>query len=190
MSLNSHASATPQIHMPMNNMMSSVNYYQTSQDENFNSMQRDISAYYSSATNPQYVSSSQNMPMDGRIGHVSRTYPATYSQSPYATAHVTNFPAPYAHVDAHNSASYLTYDHSRMQEISASMHMPSSTSVAYDSPHTQLQSFGSTHVSLPKESESLGGQSQIEWDEVAHEKLLAGMNKITTIFFEEARGTR
>jgi hypothetical protein len=146
-------------------------------------MQEDVSSYYSSTTSPQYMSSSQNMPMDGTIGHVSGTYLANYSQLPYAIAHVTNFSAPYAHVDAHNLASYLTYDHSRMQGISASMHMPSSTSVAYDSPHTQLQSFGITHVSLQKELESLGGQSQIEWDEVAHEKLLARINKITVIFF-------
>jgi hypothetical protein len=190
MSPNSHALATPQIHMPMNSMMSSVNHYQTSHDWSFNNMQGDVSAYYSSAISPQFASPSENMPMDGKIDHVSVTYPANYSQSTFATAHVTNFSAPYAHVDAHNSASYLTYDHSRMHEISASMHMPSSTSVAYDSPPTQLQSFGSTHVSLPKESKSLGGQSQREWDEVAHEKLLAGMNKITAIFFKEARGTR
>jgi hypothetical protein len=38
MSLNLHASATPQIHMPMNNMMSSVKHYQKSHVENFNSM--------------------------------------------------------------------------------------------------------------------------------------------------------
>jgi hypothetical protein len=88
---------------------------------------------------------------------VSGTYPANYSQPSYATAHVTNFSAPYADVNSHNSASYLTYDHSRMHEISASMHMPSSTSVAYDLPHAHLGSFGSTHVSLPKQSESHGG---------------------------------
>lgn len=169
MSINSHASATPQIHMPMSNMMSSVNCYQTPHGQNFNIMQGDVSSYYSLATSPYYASSSRNMPMDEIIGHVSPTYPANYSHS-YAAPSVTNFSAPYVEINAHNSASCLTYDHSQMHEFSASMHMPSSTSAAYDLPRARLENFGNTHVSLPKESERLGGQSQIEWDVKLHRR--------------------
>ena len=36
---NSHASATPQIHMPMSNMMSSINQFEMPHVRTFNSMQ-------------------------------------------------------------------------------------------------------------------------------------------------------
>ena len=38
------------------------------------------------------------------------------------------------------------------------MHTPPPSTAAYYTPPTQLQNFGNTHVSLPKESKSIGGQ--------------------------------
>src|ERR1041385_79275 len=51
MYLNPHASATPQIHMPMNNMMSSVNRVETPHVGSSNSIQQSVSSFYSPATN-------------------------------------------------------------------------------------------------------------------------------------------
>ena len=59
---NSHASATPEIHMPMKNMMSSVNQVETPHIGTSDSMQQSVSPFYSSATSLQYVN--QNMPVD------------------------------------------------------------------------------------------------------------------------------
>ena len=42
------------------------------------------------------------------------------------------------------------------------MHMPSPSTTSYYTAPTQLQSFGNTHVSLPKESKSIGGKSYPE----------------------------
>ena len=89
---NSHASATPQIHMPMNNMMGSVNQFETPHVKISNSIQESVSPFYSSAKNLQYTSST--MPMDGRIGHATTSYSACYSQLSYATPHVSNFSTP------------------------------------------------------------------------------------------------
>ena len=46
------------------------------------------------------------------------------------------------------------------------MHMPSPSTTSYYTPPTQLQNFGNTRVSLPKESKSIGGQSYPEWAEI------------------------
>ena len=46
------------------------------------------------------------------------------------------------------------------------MHMPSPSTTSYYTAPTQLQSFGSTHVPLPKESKSIGGQSYPKWAEI------------------------
>ena len=86
---NSHASATPQIHMPMNNMMGLVNQFETPQVRISNTIQESVSHFCSSATNLQYTSST--MPMDGRIGHATTSYSASYSQPSYATPHENNF---------------------------------------------------------------------------------------------------
>ena len=48
---NSHASATSQIHMPMSNMMSSINQFETPQVRISNAMQESVSPFYSSAAN-------------------------------------------------------------------------------------------------------------------------------------------
>jgi hypothetical protein len=58
------ASAAPKIHMPMNNMMSSVNQYETPNVRNFSSMQDSVSSSYSSVNSSQYMVSALNMPMD------------------------------------------------------------------------------------------------------------------------------
>ena len=50
---NSHASATRQIHMPMSNMMSSINQFETPQVRISNAIQESVSPFYSSATNLQ-----------------------------------------------------------------------------------------------------------------------------------------
>jgi len=108
---NSHASATPKIYMPMNNMMSLGNQVETPLVGTSNIMRQSVSPFYSSATNLQYTSST--MPMDGRIGHATTSYSANYSQPSYATPHLSNFSAPYTTVDVHNSASHLS-GHSRI----------------------------------------------------------------------------
>ena len=69
---NSHASATPQIYMPMNNMMSSVNQVETPHVETFNGMQHSVLSFYSSATNLQHVN--PNMPVDRGIVHATTSY--------------------------------------------------------------------------------------------------------------------
>ena len=97
---NSHASAAPQIHMLMNNMMSSVNQVETPHIGTSDSMQQSVSPFYSSTTSLQYVN--QNMPMDRGIGNATTCYPANYPQSSYATPHTTNFLAPYATIGIHN----------------------------------------------------------------------------------------
>ena len=235
---NSHASATPQIHMPMSNMMSSINQFETPQVRISSAIQESVSPFYSSATNLQYVNPTS--PMDGRIGHATTSYSASYSQPSYATPDVSNSSAPYTTVDTHNSASHLP-GYSRMnvnftgavvpnivedevvvaalkslaqnKRISALcleqhekglfpdyaaikvrvlqedeslpidkigeqkyvltiMHVPSPSTTSYYTPPTQLQNFGNTRVSLPKESKSIGGKSYPEWD-VIENKLKA-----------------
>ena len=108
---NSHASATPQIHMPMNNMMGLVNQFETPHVKISNSIEESVSPFYSSATNVQYTN--PTMPMNERIGHATNGYLASYSQPSYVTPHVSNSSAPYTTVDAHNSASHLP-GHSRI----------------------------------------------------------------------------
>ena len=155
---NSHASATPQIYMPMNNMMSLVNHVETPHVGTSNSMQQSVSTFYSSANNLQYVN--PNVPVDRGIGHASTIYSANYPQTSYATPHATNFLAPYAIVDVHNSAPHLQ-GHGRISETSTGAQMPSPTTVAYHVPPTQLQNFGD--MLLPKESKSVGGQFYPDW---------------------------
>ena len=149
---NSHASATPQIYMSMNNMRSSFSHVETPHVGTSNSMQQSVSTFYSSANNLQYVN--PNVPVDRGIGHVTTSYLANYPQTSYATPHATNFSAPYTTVDVHNSAPHL-HGHGRISESSAGEQMPSPTTVAYHVPPTQLQNFGD--ISLPKDPKSVGG---------------------------------
>ena len=69
---NSHASATPQIYMPTNNMMSSVNQVETPNVGTSNGMQQSVSSSYSSANNLQYVN--PNVSVDRGIGHATTSY--------------------------------------------------------------------------------------------------------------------
>ena len=135
---NPHASATPQIHMPMNHMMRSVNQVETPHVGTFNNMQKSVSHFYSSAPNLQYVNS--NMPVDRGIGYATTSYSANYHQPSYATPHTSNVSAPYATVDIHNSASHL-HGHSRISDKFAGAYMPSSNIVAFHTSSTQLQKF-------------------------------------------------
>ena len=54
---NSHASATPEIVMLMNNIMSLVNQVETPLVRTSTSMRQSVSPFYSSVTNLQYTSS-------------------------------------------------------------------------------------------------------------------------------------
>ena len=125
---NSHASATPEIHVPMNNMMSSVNQYETPNVRNFSSMQDSVS---SSVNSSQYVVSASNMPVDRGIGRATNSYLANYSQPSYATPYDTNFSAPYATGYIHNSATHLHNGYSRISGNSIEAQVPSSSAVAY-----------------------------------------------------------
>ena len=124
---NPHASATPQIHMPMNDMMSSGDRVETPHVGTFNNMQQSVSPFYSSAPNLQYVNS--NMPVDRGIGYATTSYSANYHQPSYATPHATNLSAPYATVDTHNSASHL-HGYSQISDQFIGAYMPSSKVVA------------------------------------------------------------
>ena len=86
---NSHASATPQIYMPMNNMISSVNQVETPYVGTSNGMQQSVSSFYSSANNLQYAN--PKVPVERGIGHDTTSYSANYPQTSYATPHATNF---------------------------------------------------------------------------------------------------
>ena len=112
---NSHASTTPQIYMPMNNMMSSVNQVETPYVRTSNGMQQSVSSFYSSANNLQYAN--PNVPVDRGIGHVTTSYLANYPQTSYATPNATIFLAPYATIDVRNSALHH-HGHGRISETS------------------------------------------------------------------------
>jgi hypothetical protein len=151
--------------MPMNNMMSSVNLYETPNDRNFSSMQDSVSSSYSSVNSSQYMVSALNMPMDREIGHTTASYLANNSQPSYATSFVTNYSAPFATSGIHNSAPHLHNGYSRISGNSIGTYVPSSSIVAYGTSPTQLQDFGSIQVSLPKEFENAEGQVYPSWDE-------------------------
>ena len=53
--------------MPMNNMMNSVNQYETPNVRNINNMQASVSPFYASASNMQYSNLSLNMPMNREL---------------------------------------------------------------------------------------------------------------------------
>ena len=124
---NSHASATPESHMPMNNMTSSV--YETPNVRNFNSTSESVSPFYSSANNSQYMVSPSNMPIDREIGRATTSSLANYPQLSYDTPYVTNFSAPYATSEIHNSAPHLQNGYSRISGNSIGAHVPSSSVV-------------------------------------------------------------
>jgi hypothetical protein len=135
-------------------------------------MQNNVSSFYPSANNLQYFGSSSHMPMDREISHDTTTCLNNYSQPSYAAPYVTNFSAPYATPNIHYSAAHLHNTYSRISENSIEDHVPSSNTVAYDTPPKQLQNFGNTQVSLPKNIERSEGQSSKEWAEDLVEKVL------------------
>jgi hypothetical protein len=60
-------------------------------------------------------------------------------------------------------ASQLHNTYGRISENLIEAHVPSSNTVAYDTPPKQLQNFGNTQVSLPKNTERFEGRSSEEW---------------------------
>jgi hypothetical protein len=160
---NSHASAAPEVHMPMNNMMNSVNQYETSNVINFNSMQNNVSSFYPSANNLQYFGSPSHMPMNIEISHDTTNCLNNYSQPSYAAPYVTNFSAPYATPYIHYSAAHLHNNYSRISENSIEAHVSSFNTVACDTPPKQLQNFGNIKLSLPRNTERFEGRTSEEW---------------------------
>jgi hypothetical protein len=160
---NSHASAAPEVHMPMNNVMNSVNQYEAPNVINFNNMQNNISPFYSSANNLQFFASPSHVPMDNAAGYGTTSYLANCSEPSYITPYVTNFSAPYATPDIHYSAEHLHNTYSRLSENSIGAHVASSDTVACDTPPKELQNFGNTQLSLPKNIERFKGRSSEEW---------------------------
>ena len=67
------------------------------------------------------------MPIDREIGHVTTRNLANYSQPSYATTYVTNFSAPYATSEIHNSVPHLHNGYSRISGNSVGAHVPSSS---------------------------------------------------------------
>ena len=67
------------------------------------------------------------MPIDREIGHATTSNLANYSQPSYATSYVTNFSAPYATSEIHNSVPHLHNAYSRISGNSVGAHVPSSS---------------------------------------------------------------
>lgn len=150
--LNSHASATSQLHMSMTNMMSSINHCETRHVRSFNGMQEGVSPFYSSVINSQHVS--PNMLMDVKIWSCHYQlfgYPSSTLMC-YTSYHY--FLAPYKTIDIHNLTPHLHGGHSRISGNCTGSHIHPLSTVPYYTPPRQLQSFGNTHISLPKQCES------------------------------------
>ena len=133
----SHTSAAEQVHMPMNNyqgqtsMVSSVILYETPCANNFSTIQQGVLHVYSSVANSQYLTPSQSMPMNEKIGHADFSYPANHSQASYATQHVTRaevastISATHADLNSYNSAPSVIFNPNRINENLATSHAPS-----------------------------------------------------------------
>lgn len=173
--------------MPMNTMMSSINKYETPNVRNFYNMQGSVSSFYSSVSDSQHVGAPPVIPMDVGIGHATTSYLDGYSQTSYATPHVTDFSAPYATSDIHYSAPHLHNGYSRLSGTSIGANVPSSSIVAYGTSPSQLQSFGNR--SLPKETKSIVEQSYAGLDDLK-EKLLSNFNEFEATHRREERGDR
>jgi hypothetical protein len=172
---NLHASANPEIHMPMNNMMNYVSQYETPNVINFNSMQNNVSFFYPSANNLQFFASPSHVPMDNAADYGTTSYLANYSEPSYVTPYVTNFSAPYVTSDIHNSTAHLHSTYGRISENSIEDDVPSSNTVACGTSPKQLQNFGNTHVSLPKNNERSKRQSSKKWAEDLEKEVLAAI---------------
>jgi hypothetical protein len=66
-------------------MVSSANYYGTPHTSNFTNIQQSVSSIYSSAGNLQYVITSQNLPVNEKVGYVNFSHLTSYSQTSCAT---------------------------------------------------------------------------------------------------------
>jgi hypothetical protein len=63
------------------NMVSSANYYGTPHTSNFTNIQQGVSSIYSSTGNSQYVITSQNLPVNEKVGYVNSIHPTSYSHA-------------------------------------------------------------------------------------------------------------
>jgi hypothetical protein len=126
-------------------------------------MQNNVSPFYSSANNLQYFCLPSHMPMDTEISYGTTSYLANCSEPSYITPYVTNFSAPYATPDIHYSVEHLHNTYSRLSENSIGYQVASSDTVACDTPPKELQNFGNTQLSLPKNIERFEGRSSEEW---------------------------
>ena len=137
-----HTSAGEQVHMPMSNyggqanVVSSANLYDAPYANDYSTIQQGVSYINSSAANSQYLSPSQSMPMNEKIGHADFSYPTNYFQTSYAAQHVTRaevastISEPNAGLNSNDSASSVIFNPSRINENSATSHAPSSASAA------------------------------------------------------------
>ena len=112
-------------------MVSSVILYETPCANNFSTIQQGVLHVYSSAANSQYLTPSQSMPMNEKIGHADFSYPANHSQASYATQHVTRvevastISATHADLNSYNSAPSVIFNPNRINENLATSHAPS-----------------------------------------------------------------
>jgi hypothetical protein len=139
-------------------------------------MQNNVSSFYSLANNLQYFGSPSHMPTDREISHDTTSCLKNYSQPSYVVPYVTNFSAPYATSNIHYSPAHLPNTYGRISENPIEAHVPSSNTVAYDTPHKHLQNFGNTQVSLPKIIERSEERSSKEWAEDLVEKVLEAID--------------
>jgi hypothetical protein len=63
-----HVQKSVNMYQGQTNMVSSANYYGTPHSSNFTNIQQDVSSIYSSAVNSQCVITSQNLPVNEKVG--------------------------------------------------------------------------------------------------------------------------
>ena len=109
-------------------MVSSTDLYDAPYANNYSTIRQGVSYINSSAANSQYLSPSQSMPMNEKIGHVDFSNPANYLQSFYAAQHITRVEiasinsAPYANANTLILAPNISNTYSRINENSAGSH--------------------------------------------------------------------
>jgi hypothetical protein len=118
--------------MPMKNMMTSVTQYETPNVKKISSLQDSVSSFYSSVDSSEYIVSPAYMSMDREIEHATTSYLANYPEPSYVASYVTNFSAPYATGDIHNSAPHLHNAYSRINGNSIEAQVPSCSAAAYE----------------------------------------------------------
>jgi hypothetical protein len=80
-----HVQKSVNMYQGQTNMVSSANYYGTPRTSNFTNIHQGVSSIYLSAVNSQYVITSQNLPLNEKVGYVNSSHPTSYSQTSCAT---------------------------------------------------------------------------------------------------------